>query len=190
MSRYLVRDALAPDLAACLALDHSFETDYVWQMALRSEAERYDIHFQTERLPRTLTAKHPVDESRLRTCLEPAHCFLVGAAHDVQKTDSDAPVPPLVIAYLTMRYDPIRQAGWVQDLVVEPTLRRQGIGGRLLGIARHWAVEQGADRLFVEVPTQNYPMIALCLKQGLEFSGYNDRLLPHRDIALLLGISL
>lgn len=190
MSRYLIRDALPTDLPACLALDHSFETDYVWQMALRSDTDRHDISFQTERLPRTLTAAHPVDESRLRTCLDPAHCFLVGAAHETQEADSDAPMPPQVIAYLTMRYDPIRRAGWVQDLVVDPALRRQGIGGRLLGIARRWAVEQGAGRLFVEVPTQNYPMIALCLKQGLEFSGYNDRLLPRRDIALLLGISL
>jgi len=42
------------DLAACLALDGSYETDYVWQVTQQQDADQVVTRFHTVRLPRAM----------------------------------------------------------------------------------------------------------------------------------------
>lgn len=180
MPGFLIRDANPDDLPACLALDHAYSTDRVWQMTVREDLDQYEISFKTERLPRLLEAIHPADIQRLRVCLAPDQCFLVAAERDGAQ----------VLAYLTMRYQPIYHVAWVQDIVVDTDYRREGIGSRLLHIARRWAKEHEVVRLMVETRTTNYPMINFCTTNGLRFCGYNDRYLPNQDIAVYFSQAL
>lgn len=47
------------------------------------------------------------------------------------------------------------------DLAVRPEFRRQGLIGRAIGAAAHWAATQGAEQLFAQVSATNTASIAL-----------------------------
>ena len=126
---FVIRDALAADIEACLALDHCYETDYVWQMTLSPEIEIRQIIFRKERLPRTNEIEYPSDELRLQLALPPEICSLVVAGKD----------EPTMLGYLTLRVQVVHQIALIQDIVVSQQFRRRGIGSRLLAVARRWA---------------------------------------------------
>ncbi|GIL13451.1 MAG: GNAT family N-acetyltransferase [Chloroflexi bacterium] len=177
---FVIRDGLESDIRACLELDHHYETDYVWQMTVSDEPGEWRAAFKTQRLPRTLEAEYPSDEQRLRLALAPDQCFLVVAG----KTEPD------ILAYLTMRRDPVYRLALIQDLVVSRPYRRRRIATRLLNVARRWAQEQGLIQLTIENHTRNYPGIAFCKQAGFVFCGFNDRYFPNQDIAIFFSQSL
>lgn len=177
---FIIRDALETDLAACLAIDHRYETEYVWQMQIVQPTGQWQITFKTERLPRTLETEYPASEHRLRLTLPPDQCFLVAGQRDQTE----------ILGYLSMRHEPARRVGWIQDIVVDHDYRRVGIGSRMLRVARQWALEHGLTRLMVETQTRNYPAISFCTSTGFVFCGYNDRYLDNQDIALFFGQTL
>lgn len=174
MAGFHIRDGIESDIAVCLELDHNFETDHVWQMNITNDNDNWQISFRKERLPRAVQVEHPVNERRLRLSLPEDQCFLVTADRN----------EPDIIAYLSMRYDPVWQTAWLQDIVVDADLRRQKLGTRLFKIARRWAQEHEAKRIMVETRTKNYPMIKFCTQNGLNFCGYNDNYLENQDIAV------
>ncbi|HEX2905422.1 MAG TPA: GNAT family N-acetyltransferase [Phototrophicaceae bacterium] len=175
----IIRDALESDLTTCLELDHTYDTDYVWQMAVNEAPGQWQITFKTEHLPRTLETECPANEHRLRLALPPDQCFLV-----VASKDSDD-----ILAYLTMRSDPAYQLALIQDLVVARAYRRRRIGTRLVNVARQWAKEHHLSRLTAEVQTRNYPAISFYKQTGFTFCGFNDQYLPNQDIAVFFSQS-
>ncbi|MCL4250256.1 MAG: GNAT family N-acetyltransferase [Anaerolineae bacterium] len=179
--RFIIRDGLEGDIAGCMALDHTYETDHVWQVFIeREEPLFHQINFQTERLPRTLEVAYPADERRLRLALPEAHGFLVAATQD----SSD------LLGYLTLGNDPSLRNVMVNDIVVNRPYRRNRIGSRLMHIARRWAREREAERLIVALHTKNYPGILFCQASGLVFCGYNERHFNNQDMALFFGQTL
>ena len=74
---FVIRDGLAGDIAECLLLDHTYETDTVWQMQVNDEGG-LNISFKDQRLPRELVTEYSSSEARLRGALVPDQCFLVG----------------------------------------------------------------------------------------------------------------
>lgn len=210
-STFIIRDALDSDLAACLALDHRYSSDYVWQMNIQQATGEWLVSFKTERLPRLLEAEYLTSDHRLRLTLPSDQCLLVAVRREAasvlpdvlnEPEDNgnlgdqieDAPPPPLsdntVLGYLSMRHEPARQVGWIQDFVVDREYRRMGIGTRLLKVARRWAYEHAITRLMVETQTRNFPSISFCLSSGFAFCGYNDRYFENQDIAIFFGQTL
>ena len=55
----LIRSAQLSDLNACLALDPNSQTDHVWQMDAREEADGRVVRFHTVRLPRVMRVAYP-----------------------------------------------------------------------------------------------------------------------------------
>ncbi len=176
---FLIRDGLETDIPSALALDHSYETDSVWQMTIRQE-EGWLISFRRERLPRQIEVTHEADEKRLRSMLPGNQCFLVAT----RRNDAS------LIGYLTMRRDYINQIGLISDLVVARPYRRTGIAARLVTIAGVWAKEHDLTRLIIETQTKNYPSIQFCQQVGFAFCGYNDQQFRNRDIAVYFSQSL
>ncbi len=175
---FVIRDGIESDIEACLALDHTYSTDHVWQVSIeRDEPNFYRTTFRTERLPRTLEAAHPADERRLRLSLPTEQGFLVAASEENGE----------VFGYLTMRQEPAHRLAVVQDIIIDRIYRRNGIASRLLHIARRWARERELSRLMLEVHTRNYPAITFAQAFGLSFCGYNERYFGHQDIALFFG---
>jgi GNAT superfamily N-acetyltransferase len=170
----VIRDALEQDIPACLALDHQYETDYVWQMSVDEDGTGRQIQFSRQHLPRTMDVYHPADEQRLWHSLKTQQCFLVAA----EKGGAT------LFGYLTMQSDPVYRTALLQNLVVSRPYRRRGIGGRLLNIARQWALEHDLNRITLETQTKNYPAILFCQQTGFVFCGFNDQYFPNQDIAL------
>lgn len=177
---FLIRDGVEQDIAACLALDHSYQTDLVWQMSIQQTPGTWQITFKTERLPRTMDVIYPADEHRLRCALADEQCLLVVVGRDV----------PEILGYAAMRHDPTRHIALLQDLVIAREYRQRGIGARLLNVARRWAKERGLEQMIAEVQTKNYPGISFCQQTGFTFCGFNDQYFSNQDIAVFFGQAL
>jgi GNAT superfamily N-acetyltransferase len=173
-----VRPAVPNDLPICAALDHSTNTDYVWQMEYSDPEGGLNVGFRTARLPRTMRVLYPRGSAALESSWEVHAGFLV------------AELGHKIVGYVNMREQRAYETGWVADLAVEEGRRGQGIGTRLLGAARAAARELGLRRIIAETATKNYPSICFLQKSGLVFCGYNDLYYPNHDIALFFGQSL
>ncbi len=172
-----VRPATLDDLEACLALDHSYLTEHVWQMDVQEENGQVAVSFRTMRLPRSVHVQYPRDRETLLADWHHRDCFLIA-------TDQE------ITGYLTMAVREWHKTGWVADLVVAPEYRRRGIAAQLLQASRAWAHRAGLRRLIVETQTKNYPAICLLERQGFSFCGYNDRYYVNQDIAIFFVLNL
>jgi GNAT superfamily N-acetyltransferase len=178
--QFIIRDGTAGDIAACIALDHTGETDVVLQMQMmQPEPNRWQIRLQEERLPRKIDLVIEPNEARLRAALPEDRCFLVAAHRSTETAE--------VLGYLVMRPETADGAAMITDLVVSRPFRRAGIGSRLLNVARRWARESGIHRLMIPTPTKNYPGVRFCQESGLVFCGFNDRYYPNQDIAVFFS---
>ena len=175
----IIRDGMESDIAACLALDHSYETDRVWQMQSHHEEYRdeWQITLKMERLPRMIEVTHTPDERHLRLGLPDAHCFIVAVNRDDNR----------VYGYLTMTHDAVRQIGQIEDMIVTRPARRHEIGSRLIKVARLWAKERQIARMNIHMQTKNVPAIQFCQHTGFQFCGFNDRFYPNQDIAVFFS---
>jgi GNAT superfamily N-acetyltransferase len=177
---FVIRDALAADVEACLALDHRYESEHVWRMTISPDGEGRQINFRRERLPRPVEILYPIEEMRLLLALPRENCYLIAVGKN----------EPIVLGYLTMRPEPVHQIALIQDIVVAKQFRRRGVGSRLLNVARSWAQEHDAKELMVETQTINYPAIEFLQTQGLQFCGFNDQYFRNHDIAVFFGQQL
>ncbi len=171
----LIRNASEGDLSACLELDLSYETDYVWQVDVRDEAGAIVTSFRTARLPRLMRVVYPREAAALENALKRQEIVLVS------ETSGE------VSGYLVMRADIGRGMGWIADIAVGRYWRRKRIGSLLLAEAYQRAQAHQLRRLMIETQTKNYPGICFCQKNGLIFCGFNDRYYPNHDIALFFG---
>ncbi|MEK7785140.1 MAG: GNAT family N-acetyltransferase [Chloroflexota bacterium] len=173
-----VRPATAGDIAAIVAFDHSYSTDYVWQMDHREEDNQINVTFRQVRLPRSVRVAYPREAASLTAEWQSRRLFIVaesrGEAH----------------GYLSVADGVVSGAGWIAEFAVERKMRRQGLGTVLITSAIHWARKAKLQRLVVEVQSKNYPAICFCQKHGFAFCGYNDRYFANQDIALFFGMSL
>ncbi|MBM3135187.1 MAG: GNAT family N-acetyltransferase [Chloroflexi bacterium] len=204
----LIRPATSGDLAACLALDESYTTNHVWQIEARSDEEAITVSFRPIRLPRPLTVQPADVEARRQEAWPRCHCILVATegpdeapARLTTRNGGDLPsrLTPRnggrdgksgragaseVRGILTLMARPWPRTGWIEDLVVAPAHRRQGVGRALLGEARRWAQRQGLSALLAQASTQNYPAICFYQECGFTFCGFHEHYYPNRDIAL------
>jgi ribosomal protein S18 acetylase RimI-like enzyme len=178
-NQFVVRELRADsELALCLALEHAYSTDYVWQVDMRDDGEDMLVRFRTVRLPRTMPVAYPRDEHHLRQSWEKRDCFLVAAMDEI------------VLGYVHLRVDSSQTKGWIQDLVVGQPFRRRKLASALLEQASRWAGLRNLDHLTLEMQTKNYPAICFARKHGFAFCGFNDHYYMNRDIALFFGKNL
>lgn len=168
----IVRPATLSDLNACLALDHDFVTDHVWQMMVQEDESQVGVTFHTVRLPRRMRATYPRDLEQLMEDWQRGEGFLV------------AEVDGEVRGYVDVLAQPWQRMGWVANLAVDRGYRRRGIGQALMRHARQWTWEQGLQMILVEATTKNYPALCFYQKLGFQFCGFNDHYYVNQDIAL------
>lgn len=174
----IVRPAQARDLDACLALDESFETEYVWQMDTSRSNGAIQVGFRTTRLPRAMRVMVNNPRDSLAEHFELGECFLVA---------EDA---PRLTGFVDATLDAGEHVAWIQSLVVASDLRRNGIGSHLLRATVDWAQAKKLRAVMASASTKNFPASAFLQKHGFSFCGFNDRYYHNRDIALFFACNL
>jgi ribosomal protein S18 acetylase RimI-like enzyme len=173
-----IRPAQARDLEACLALDESFETEYVWQMETARGNGAIQLGFRTTRLPRAMRVPRNGPRDGILDHFEQGECFRVA------EEDSR------IAGFIDVTSDLDQRIAWVHYLVVALDLRRRGTGGQLLQEALAWAHERKMRMVMTSVSTKNYPASAFLQKHGFAFCGFNDQYYQNRDIALFFARAL
>ncbi|MFQ5921255.1 MAG: GNAT family N-acetyltransferase [Anaerolineales bacterium] len=173
-----VRRAVSTDIPALMVMDHSYQTDHVWQMALSPSQSETSIAFREVRLPRLMRVEYPRDPSRLADEWTNSSEIFVAATDQTY------------LGYLIIESGTAPETGWVTDLVTDAPHRREGVATKLLATARRWCREQGLSRLTLEMQSKNYPSLSLARKLGFVLSGYHDKYYPDLDIALFFTLNL
>jgi ribosomal protein S18 acetylase RimI-like enzyme len=177
MSEFEIRNTVSTDLARLSALDHSIETDYVWQLDLRRDPGQVDAILREVRLPRTIRLEHPRLAKDLPDTwhLRPMLSAMLGME---------------AVGYIRLTDEFVPHAVWITDVVVGRPLRRQGLARKLISAAESWGLQRDLHRAIVEVQSKNAPAIRMVQKLGFEFCGYNDQYFSTRDVALFFARSL
>ncbi len=173
-----IRRAVATDISALVAIDHTCQTEYVWQMDVDREEGQLGAIFREIRLPRSVTVPYPRAVTTLPDTWNKRSSML--AAFNAGQA----------IGYIRMSDMMVPHTAWLTDLVVAPRFRRQGVGMALILAAQSWAVDRKDNRALLEMPSKNTPMVGLARKLGYEFCGYNDLYYETQDIALFFGRSI
>jgi len=173
-----IRPTSVSDIPRLIVLDHSCQSNYVWQLELRREAGQIVAGFREVRLPRSIEVKYPRN---------PATLSDEWMRRDVSLTAVDQGNP---IGYICVTVEYASAVAWVTDLAVSPLQRRNGAASALLTTAQTWAAERGIRRLILEMQSKNQAYIRLAQKFGYEFCGYNDQYYPTQDVALFFGRAL
>lgn len=175
----IIREGDLKDLNACVLIDNSYVTDYVWQV--QAEERPYEeivITFRTVRLPRSMRVRSRRDTDYLLEDWQREECFLVAQEGDE------------IRGYLDMTVQAWHRTGWINDMAVSKRYRRQGIGTTLLRAAVRWAKDHELRAVMLETQTKNYPAISFYRKHGFTFCGFNDDYYTNQDIAVFFVYSL
>ncbi len=173
-----IRPAQARDLEACLALDESFETEYVWQMETGRVNGALQLAFRTTRLPRAMRVLGNAPRDAMLDHFEAGECFRVAEEY------------PRIVGFVDATADLDQHSAWIHYLVVASDFRRRGIGALLLRETLQWAREKKLRVVMAGLATKNYPASNFLQKHGFAFCGFNDRYYHNRDIALFFACNL
>jgi ribosomal protein S18 acetylase RimI-like enzyme len=175
MPEVQIRPAIATDLSALMAIDHSCQTDYVWQMDVQHEDGQIGAIFREIRLPRSVSVMYPRPVSALSESWSHRAGILV------------AVIGGQLVGYVRTNDAILPHTAWLLDVVIAPRYRRQGVASALVLAAQSWAAQRKDNRALLEMPSKNNPAIRLAQKLGFEFCGYNDQYYETQDIALFFG---
>jgi len=175
MPEVQIRPANATDLSVLMAIDHSCQTEYVWQMDVQHEDGQIGAIFREIRLPHSVSVSYPRMVSALSESWSRRSGVLV------------AVIGGQAVGYVRTSDSIFPHTAWLLDVVVSPRFRRQGIASALVLAAQSWAVDRKNRRALLEMSSKNNPAIRLAQKLGYEFCGYNDQYYETQDIALFFG---
>lgn len=173
-----IRLAETDDLTACMSLDGSYQTDYVWQMSLRESDRSWRIVFDQIRLPRTMNVSDTYLFPQRHLFFEQADFCLVASRDEA------------IVACANAEIDESLADMWLTYLVVQPDVRRRGAGKQLISALRMLAEQTSCRRLKLRVQTKNYPAIVFFQKLGFVPCGYDDQYFTNGDIALIFALGL
>ena len=172
-----IRNTVSTDLARLSALDHSIDTDYVWQLDLHRETGQVEVSLREVRLPRTIRLEHPRPASELADTwhLRPMLSAMIGLEAVAYVRFSDVIMPHAV---------------WITDVVVGKPMRGQGLARKLINSAEAWGIQRGLRKVVIAVQSKNAPAVRMIQKLVFEFCGYNDQYYVTHDVGLFFARSL
>src|SRR5512136_1068724 len=108
MPEVQIRLAVVTDLPVLMAIDHSCQTDYVWQMDVQREEGQVGAIFREIRLPRSVSVPYPRAVSTLPDSWDRRAGMLV------------AMIGEQIIGYIRMTDLILPHTVWMTDVVVSP----------------------------------------------------------------------
>jgi GNAT superfamily N-acetyltransferase len=178
MNEIQIRPTIASDLPRLMGLDHSINSEAVWQLEMRRDAGQSTAIFREVRLPRSISVAYPRNPFAL--------------ADDWAKRSMmyTALIDQELVGYVCLVERGMDSLACITDLVVNLVKRRRGVGSALLSAAQDWAEVRAHRRLILETQSKNLPAIRLAQKLGYEFCGYNDQYYRTQDVTLFFCKSL
>ena len=170
-----IRPAVEADIPIIAHFEHSYKSNYVWQMDYSRSEGHLAASFREIRLPRPVTVEYPRAARGLLEDWAERTALLVGCLGGTP------------VGYISVSDRIAPTTAWVTDMVVTAEIRRRGVGTALLYAARDWAQQRKNRRMVLEMQSKNYPAICLAQKLGWEFCGYNDHYYSNQDIAIFFG---
>jgi len=175
MTNIEVRQLIPDDIPYLERIDHSYHTDFVWQMEVNVDEKDISVRFKEVRLPRSMRVEYPKSLDNFADRLKDCEWTFV-AVKDGEP-----------IGYATVYLGLPKALGLISDIAVLRRLRRQGIGSALVFAIQSWLTQNGINQIQLEMQSKNHPAINLANKLGFEFCGYSDQYYPNQDIALFFG---
>ena len=173
-----IRLATLADLNACLAIDDSYETEYVWQMEERSDTRSISINLRLTRLPRPMKVRGAVSRDDLVSDYQRGDNLWVYADGGV------------ICGFIGVTVEEWNQSVSIHNFAVAPAYRRKGIGSQLMQTVLDWARQKKLRVVLLDTSTKDHPAISFYQKHGFTFCGFSDQLYPNRDIAMLFALNL
>lgn len=173
-----IRPAIATDIPTLTSIDHTYSSEYVWQMEIQAEEKSVSINFREIRLPRSVRVDYPRRVHVLEDDWTRRSGLLV------------ATLESEVVGYISLMLDIAPLTVWATDMAVVRRLRRQGIGSALVLAAQEWGEQHDMRRIVLEMQPKNFAAIKMAQKLGFDLCGYNDRYFANHDIALFFAKSL
>jgi ribosomal protein S18 acetylase RimI-like enzyme len=170
-----IRPAISSDIPPLMAIDHTYSSDFVWQMEIQVEEVQIGVSFREIRLPRSVRVEYPRPTRSLADEWTQRSGLLVALLNGE------------IVGYISMMLNIAPVTTWVTDLAVMRRFRRQGIGSTLVLAAQEWGSQHDSRRIVLEMQPKNYPAIHMAQKLGFDFCGYNDRYFANHDIALFFA---
>ncbi len=170
-----IRPARAEDIEKLKLVDHTYQTDHVWQMERNFSAGDFSVHFREVRLPRIIRIETPLAVHwNDQEFLQDLKCLV-------------ALVQGEIAGYIRVMTQTEADTARVVDLAVGKKFRRQGIGSMLVLSAQDWARRNRSKWVILEMQSKNFPAIRFAQKLGFELCGYNDHYYANQDIALFFA---
>src|SRR5512143_1986038 len=113
-----IRLGTLDDLNACLAIDDSFNTEFVWQMDEQNRAGQISTTFHVTRLPRPMRVTNAISRDDLVASVQQGSTLLIA--------EEDR-----VCGFLDTSVHAWNAAAYINNLSVAPAFRRRGVGTRL-----------------------------------------------------------
>lgn len=173
-----IRPAIASDIPALMAIDHTYSSEFVWQMEIQAEEKTISVNLREIHLPRSVRVEYPRSVHTLADEWTRRSGLLVAIL------ESEA------VGYISLMLDIAPITTWVTDLGVTRRVRRQGIGSALVLAAQEWGEQHNTRRMVLEMQPKNHSAIQMAQKLGFTFCGYNDRYFANHDIGLFFAKSL
>ncbi len=174
----MVRPGELEDVLPCSQFSAAYTTNYVWQMQFHENERAIRSYFTRVRLPRAMPVTYPHNSDALIHLIQQAAYLLVAEQNGVQ------------VGFVCGNIEPWRETLSIEALVVAADIRWQGTGKKLWNTALALAQENNCAHVTFSLQTKNDPAITFVQKRGATVCGYNDRLFPNGDIALLFSLSL
>jgi len=175
MTAINIRPVMSTDIPKMISLDHNYSTGYVWQMTIDLTEIQTQVTFREVRLPREVHVNYPRSPRRLVDDWTKRNLLLLAEEEDK------------VRGYISVGQGLAPASGWIEDLAVDRTSRRNGIGSALVMAAQDWCGKKNIHRLTMEMQPKNHPAIQFAYKLGFEFSGYNDQYYRDQEIAIFFS---
>ncbi len=172
-----VRPAQLSDMDLVYGLDHSYQTDQVWQLSNKSSLTEYSAIMRLAKLPRPIQVQYPHDEAMLRRTLHRADFLWVMQGEGIRD----------ILGYLALTLLPWQNTACITSLAVAPAARRKKVATQLLRAANEQARGEGMHSVTGDVPTKNHPATRLYQSCGFKFTGYAENYYSAHDIALLFA---
>lgn len=172
MAKLKILMATRTHMEKMMAMDHRVNSVYSYRLQTSQDPLGCGFTFQRVKLPREVTIQYPRDENGLLRSWADAELIYAGMLDD------------LLVAYVTLETKTLPKTARVCDLVVTPEVRRNGVGATMIAACEDWTAKKRLERVLIEIPMRNFPMISLALKCGYEQCGFLDQYFSNGDPVL------